>query len=121
MVLQTTCIAGRQRKSISRVVSLAPAATAADLKWKKMEIGRDSEIRIIYSQDDWILRFLFPVGEFKTGAVGFNGVLPPACPAVGSFDVTKLNGVGVGHLDYRRRLYDIFEAAGLTRGSGKSE
>jgi pimeloyl-ACP methyl ester carboxylesterase len=90
---------GSQRlHGVERVVALAPAVRAEEVSWSDA-VEQNGSIDVFHSHADWILGFLYRVGEARQGLpVGYVG---SDDPRVSSHDVTRWEGSFVGHNGYQ--------------------
>ncbi|GAB68270.1 hypothetical protein PCYB_131450 [Plasmodium cynomolgi strain B] len=87
---------------VSNVIFIGLPATTSTRVWEKIRMVVTNRVINVYSKNDWLLGFLYRYMEWKLSVAGLIAV---NVPNVENYDAS---GIIHSHLDYKRKLKDIF-------------
>ncbi|KMZ97578.1 hypothetical protein PVNG_01315 [Plasmodium vivax North Korean] len=87
---------------VSNAIFIGLPATTSTRVWEKIRMVVTNRVINVYSKNDWLLGFLYRYMEWKLSVAGLIAV---NVPNVENYDAS---GIIHSHLDYKRKLKDIF-------------
>ncbi|GAW82792.1 hypothetical protein, conserved [Plasmodium gonderi] len=87
---------------VSNAIFIGLPATTSTRVWEKIRMVVTNRVINVYSKNDWLLGFLYRYMEWKLSVAGLIAV---NVPNVENYDAS---GIILSHLDYKRKLKDIF-------------
>ncbi|CRG95948.1 conserved protein, unknown function [Plasmodium gallinaceum] len=87
---------------VSNAIFIGLPATTSVRVWEKIRMVVTNRVINVYSKNDWLLGFLYRYMEWKINVAGLISV---KVPNVENYDAS---GIIHSHLDYKRKLKDIF-------------
>ncbi|SBT44213.1 hypothetical protein POVWA1_049430 [Plasmodium ovale wallikeri] len=87
---------------VSNAIFIGLPATTSSRVWERIRMVVTNRVINVYSKNDWLLGFLYRYMEWKLSVAGLISV---NVPNVENYDAS---GIIHSHLDYKRKLKDIF-------------
>ncbi|KJP88257.1 hypothetical protein AK88_02038 [Plasmodium fragile] len=87
---------------VSNAIFIGLPATTSTRVWEQIRMVVTNRVINVYSKNDWLLGFLYRYMEWKLSVAGLIAV---NVPNVENYDAS---GIIHSHLDYKRKLKDIF-------------
>ncbi|SCM19643.1 conserved protein, unknown function [Plasmodium chabaudi chabaudi] len=87
---------------VSNAIFIGLPATTSTRVWNQIRMTVTNRVINVYSKNDWLLGFLYRYMEWKLSVAG---LMPINDPGIENYDAS---GIIHSHLDYKRKLKDIF-------------
>ncbi|SCO59600.1 conserved protein, unknown function [Plasmodium berghei] len=87
---------------VSNAIFIGLPATTSTKIWSQIRMTVTNRVINVYSKNDWLLGFLYRYMEWKLNVAG---LMPINDPGIENYDAS---GIIHSHLDYKRKLKDIF-------------
>ncbi|CAD2099767.1 conserved protein, unknown function [Plasmodium vinckei] len=87
---------------VSNAIFIGLPATTSTRIWSQIRMTVTNRVINVYSKNDWLLGFLYRYMEWKLNVAG---LMPINDPSIENYDAS---GIIHSHLDYKRKLKDIF-------------
>lgn len=95
---------------VESVVMIGLPAPSAELDWRKIRAVVAGRLINVYSQEDYILGFLYRTSSLQYGVAGLEGVV--GVDRIENYDATELMD-GKGHAQYRYTVGQILRQIGV--------